>query len=459
MHELTYSERGSRPLHTPSVTRGFLVGLARGALFALIIQTLGAGLGYLSQVAFARWMGLTQFGQYTYFMAWATILALLAGLGFPLSVLRFIPEYRALSDRARLRGCVRMSRLTALATGLLAAGVGVVMALAFVPGRTVALVALAVWLVPIGAVINVDLAITRAGGRIIGAYAPSLVIRPILILVGAGVVWFTWRRLTASTALVITLGAFVAVALLQSKLVGELVRSGKPPYLAVYEPRRWLRVSVPLLLVAGFQIALGQTDLLVVGAVRGVRDAGLYSAASKTATLVGYLLVALNAVTAPLIAGFDARGDRAGLQRLATISALWVFWPTLAIAAGLALLAPLVLGLFGSGFVVARGALIILLGGQLVSAGCGAVGYLMSMTGHQKETAWVYGVVSAINVPVCYVGVRVFGLDGAAVATSVSLIAWNVWLHHLTKQRIGVRASILSSLALQRASRARSEHE
>lgn len=452
-HELAYSEPAPRARQHPRVTRRFLVRVARGAIFALILQMLGAGLGYLSQVALAHWLGLSQFGRYTYFIAWATILALLAGLGFPLSVLRFIPKYRAAGDHARLRGVVRISRGTTLATGVLVAAVGSVLALLFASNTSATIIMLAAWLVPIGALINVDLAIIRAGGRVVGAYAPSLVARPVLILSSAGLVWLVSKRLTTSTALIITLSAFAVVALGQSRLVRE-VNGGQKSVAALYEPRQWLRVSAPLLLAAGFQIALGQTDLLVVGAARGVQDAGLYSAASKTATLVGYLLVAVSAVTAPLIAEFEANGDRAGLQRLATVSALWVFWPTLAIAVGLALFAPFVLALFGPGFVAARWPLIILLVGQLVSAGCGAVGYLMSMTGHQNEAAWVYGTMAVVNIPVCYVAVRIFGLDGAAAATSVSLIAWNVWLHYLTKRRIGVRASIVSSWALQRAARA-----
>ena len=64
--------------------------LARGALVALALQVLGAGFAYLSQVAFARWMGISGFGTYAYAIAWTTILALLVGLGFPQSVLRFI---------------------------------------------------------------------------------------------------------------------------------------------------------------------------------------------------------------------------------------------------------------------------------------------------------------------------------------------------------------------------------
>jgi O-antigen/teichoic acid export membrane protein len=398
-------------------------------------------------------MGITQFGTYTYLLAWATIFALLAGLGFPLSVLRFIPEYRALADDQRLRGVVRASRAAALMAGVVAAAVGLCVALVFAPSKQATAIELGAWLVPAGSLINVDLAIIRAGGRVVGAYAPSLVIRPVIILLAAGASWLAWRRLSATAGLAITLGAFVVVALLQSALVREVVGPTERHRAVTYERRMWLRVSAPLLLVAGFQIALGQTDLLVVGAVRGVRYAGLYSAASKTATLVGYLLVAVNAVAAPWFSELWTRKDRVGLQRLATISAQWTFWPTVAIAVGLALLAPYVLDLFGPQFSAARGALMILLVGQLVSAGCGAVGYLMSMTGHQNDTAWVYGIVSILNIPVCYGAVRAFGLDGGAAATTISLITWNIWLHQLTKRRTGVRASILSSLMLQRADR------
>ncbi len=434
--------------------RRFLVRLARGAIFAFVIQSLGAGLGYISQVAFARWMGLSQFGTYAYLIAWVTTLALLAGLGFPMSVLRFIPEYRAHGYDDRLRGIVRLSRRVTFATGLVVVIIGTLIALVFTPNKNLTAVILAVWLVPVGALINLDAAIIRAGGRVIGAFAPSLVIRPLLILLAAGAIWYTSRGLTATTGLVVTLAAFVLVALLQSRLVRKVFQYGETPQLVTYDNRKWLRVSAPLFLVAGFQIVLGQTDILLVGSVRGVRDAGLYSAASKTAALVGYLLVAFGAVAAPLFAELWAKRDQTGLQRLATVSAQWVFWPTLIIAVGLALLAPYVLGLFGPAFVAAEGALLILLAGQLVNAGCGAVGYLLSMTGHQNDMARVYGIVSVFNIAACYAGVKAFGLDGAASATTISLIIWNVWLHQLTAKRIGVRASIFSSLALRRASKA-----
>jgi O-antigen/teichoic acid export membrane protein len=303
--------------------------------------------------------------------------------------------------------------------------------------------------------INVDVSIIRAGGRVIGAFAPSQVIRPVITLAGAGVVWLVSKRLTADAGLLITLAAFAAVAALQWWLVRDVIRRDAPPHARSYERRRWFRVSMPLLLVASFQIAIGQTDLLIVGAVRGVRSAGLYLAASKTVSLVGYLLLAFSAVAAPLFSELYAKGDRTGLQRLATVAAQWVFWPTLVLTLGLALLATDVLKLFGPDFAVARGALLILLLGQIVSAGCGAVGYLLSMTGHQNDMARAGAVVAVFNIAICYLAARTFGLDGAACATTISVTIWNLWLHRLTVKRIGVHTSIFSYLLLRRTSRKR----
>ncbi len=420
--------------------------VARGAASALVLQVLGAGLTYCSQVAFARWMGVSSFGVYVYAMAWAMLAAILLGLGFPQSVLRFIPQYRTHEDHARVRGLVRTGQTATLSVGVAVALLGTAVVLAFPPhdstDTTVAVVAL--WLIPLGALINLDSAIIRAGGRIVGAFAPSLVLRPLALLLLVGAAWLAWGRLTAVTVIAITLGIYLAVALVQSLLVHEVVNAGGASTAPVYERRVWLRVSMPLLLVAGFQLALSQADLLIVGATRGVRDAAFYLAAAKTAMLVSYLLVALNAIAAPLFSELETKGDRAGLQRLVSTTAQWVFWPTLAIAAGLALLAPYVLGLFGPGFLAARWALLVLLFGQLINAACGSVGYLLSMTGHQDDTARVYGITAVVNVGLCYACARAFGLTGAACSTTFSMIVWNVWLYRLTVKRIGIRASFLS---------------
>lgn len=458
-----------------SLTRPTIRKLAGGAALAFAFQVSGAGFSYLSQIALARWMTLTDFGTYNYLLAWSNLLALFSGLGFSISALRFVAQYRRLRDDARVRGFFRVSRIATSAAGIVFAAIAAaVIAVAFhlsSTHRTYVILG-AVALIPIRAIMNLDSAVIRALGGVVRAYAPSLALRPLALLVLASVAWFVWGRISALEGILITLCVFSLVTLLQSRLLHQLLcRSrwtrvpiwigsrgrpdqGLPAVLTsrtglrpLYESRSWLRVSLPLLLVTGFLVILAQADLLIVGSSRGARSAALYSVASNTATLVSYVLVAVSAMTAPLFAELHSARDHAGMQRLAAIAAQWIFWPTVLIVVGLGLLAPYVLATFGSAFGHAQLALTILLIGQLVNAACGSVGWLMSMTGNQVALAKVYGAASLLNVILCYLGAREFGLAGAAAGTTVSMITWNLWLVWLTRRRIGIQTSIVASIA------------
>ncbi|TIQ09034.1 MAG: exopolysaccharide biosynthesis protein, partial [Mesorhizobium sp.] len=64
-------------------------------IFALLIYIGGAGLTSLAQLLIARIVGSTSYGIYSYVLAWASVLAYLATLGFNVSLLRFVSAYSA----------------------------------------------------------------------------------------------------------------------------------------------------------------------------------------------------------------------------------------------------------------------------------------------------------------------------------------------------------------------------
>ena len=57
-----------------------------------------------------------------------------------------------------------------------------------------------------------------------------------------------------------------------------------------------------------------------------------------------------------------------------------------------------IMGWFGPSFVAGTWSLKILVLGQLVSALCGSVGYLMAMTGHQNKSVVVFGSAALTNL-------------------------------------------------------------
>ena len=213
----------------------------------------------------------------------------------------------------------------------------------------------------------------------------------------------------------------------------------------IYARAQWSEIALPIMLVGGSHIILSQTDTLMIGSLLNAKSVGLYSAALKTSYWVRFILLAVNAIAAPLIASLYAQGDRLGLQQLVSTTARWVFYPSFAIAVVMISFAEPVLHLFGPDFVAARGALIILIFGQLVNVGAGSVGYLMMMTGHQNQSALVMGVSALTNVILNLIGIYVFGILGAALATALSMAMWNIWLHSLVVRNLGVHPSILAT--------------
>lgn len=423
--------------------------LVHGAGTALTIQIISAGALYGSQVLLARWMGTVEYGIYEYAIAIGAFLAFIAGLGLPTTVLRLISAYRAQEDWPHLKGMVWGSWWQTLIIGFITSvcATGVLLWLMDDDGLgsyTIALI-LGVWTIPIVALVSLQKEIIRACQQIVLSYGPSLIAQPLLLIVVAAT-WQRWQQLTSVTAVLLSLLSGLLVLSLQWLLFQQKldtrIRSVQP----VYEILQWWRVSLPLLLFDGSHMILRQTDMLMIGILLNAKQVGIYSAALKTSAWVPFILAAVNAISAPLMASLYAQGDRQSLQQLVSIVARWMFYPALITAVGLAVFAGPILQLFGPEFVAARGALFILILGQLVNVGAGSVGYLMTMTGHQNQTIVVMATSALANVILNLIGIYFFGIIGAALATALTKAMWNIWLYGLVVRQLGVRPSILDAL-------------
>jgi O-antigen/teichoic acid export membrane protein len=258
-----------------------------------------------------------------------------------------------------------------------------------------------------------------------------------------GAVWMGLHGgLTSEVAVLITAIATAMALAFQTVifhrgLIPE-VRTAVP----TYEVRAWMKVALPLLLISSFTIVLSETDIVMVGAILGSKEAGIYAAASKTSGLVGLILLSVNAIAAPMFSALFAQDRHDDLAALASRVSQWIFWPTLVISIVLALAAKPVLGLFGTQFEDANWILTVLLGGQLVSAFVGSVGYLLTLTGHQREAAWVIGWVAVGHVALNAIAIPTLGALGAALATTTSISVWNIWLHALVIRKLDIHPSV-----------------
>ena len=393
-------------------------------------------------------MGTAEYGIYDYVTAIGILGAFIAGLGLPTAVLRFVSAYRAQRDWPHLRGIVRSSwRQTFIISVVIAScsAVSLMWLNAFYgSGPYTIPLSVGIWAVPIMALVNLQREVIRAFQQIVLAYAPSLIMQPLL-LISMVALWRLHQDLTSTIAIILSLLSTGLALALQWLLfqhdLEDHIRNARP----VYENAQWWKVALPLMLLSGSHVVLSQTDTLMIGVFLDTEQVGIYSAAVKTASWVPFVLLAVNAIAAPLIASLYAQGDRPGLQQLVSTVARWMFYPALATAIGLFSLAEPILQLFGPEFIAAKGALGTLILGQLVNVGAGSVAYLMTMTGHQDQSVLVMGASALVNVLLNLVGIQFFGIFGAALATAVSMAMWNIWLHVLVVRQLGVYPSILGT--------------
>jgi O-antigen/teichoic acid export membrane protein len=425
--------------------------VTRASFDVAAISLFGAALRYITQMMLARWMNSAEYGIYAYAWAWNAQLVPVVLIGLNAALLRFVPEYNAAGEGARLGGILsggaRIVAVWGTLLGCVTAGVAAVYAAPQIaPALELALLCL-----PFSALVLFYTDSLRALYLARWAFGSQL-LRPLGVLIGA--FWVArLSHLDATSGAACAVGATIAVMatgwiVTWRSLPGPLRTRSR-----VFDPLVWLRVGVPIGLATYFSGVVGEIGIVWVGYLCGPRDAGLYSSAVRTASLTSFAVVAANALAAPVFASLNAQKKREEIQEVVARLAHILFWPSLLVGIGLFATGPFVLGLFGRDFRAAAPALTLLVVGEVGGAGAGSVANLLQMTGHQDHVGYVLGgcaLMAAVLSPIC---IRLWGINGAAVVCSVSFIVWKYIMHYQVVRALGVDPSILYALRAFRRSR------
>lgn len=430
---------GSNPGSAP----GLRTLLARGASVAFVIQVAAVGLQYGAQVLLARWMGSEDFGGFSFAFATAQTLGVLAAVGLPVAALRFIPDYSRADRRDLLRGFVTSSRAITLLVGLTLGALGGAAIHWLAPARPPFPALLAgMALIPLMGLMILNQELTRAQERVALAFTPPKVLLHVAIIAGAFTIHRLGGGLSATEGVLAVAAALVLVIGVQTHVTGRMVSAGAP---RAYVLRGWLAVALPLLLVQESNILLKRTDIVMSGFFLPAAEVGYYTAATRTAALASFVLLAINAIGAPVIARLHAAGDHEDLQYVVTRIARWSLGFSALLALGLVLFADPILGLFGPDFVAARVPLYLLAGSQLVLASAGPGGHLLSLTGHHRTSAMIYGSTALLNIVLNLSLIPTLGMIGAAIGTSVSTIGLTAWTVRRVRTDVGVQSFAFGS--------------
>lgn len=419
--------------------------VVREAGWSFGFKSVKTALNFLATVLLARVLGAKGYGIYAYAYAWMMMLSMPVQSGLPDLVVRETARGLAGHRPDRVKGAwIWSGGVVAVLSLIIVLGVGPFLiawqgGLHTPQGQTMAW---ALALVPLMAQGNLLGGALRGLGEIVVGQLPEFVIRPgfFMLLLAGGVLGLA-RPFTASIAMVFqvvaSLLAFLIGAWLLAQRTPPAVRHASP----VVESRGWLVSSVIFALITGFAVVNNQIGTIILGILETPEKVGIFRVAAQVAMLAAFGLHAINMVVAPRFASLYAERRMDRLQQLATGSARIVLASSVLLTGIFLLIGRTFFQkIFGAEFNAAYAPLLILLAGQTVNAMAGSVGFLLNMTGHERDTAKGMGIAVVSNLMLNLVLIPRWEVEGAAAATAVSMALWNGLLWWSVRKRLGINS-------------------
>ncbi len=412
--------------------------VSRQASVALAGRFFVIACGYLFKIYVSRKLGAANLGIYALGMSTAGFFALLAGLGLPEAVARFVAIYRGRGHTGNIR------RLLFRSLALLLASSGILGAVMFASRRWIAE---AVYDEPDLArylpFLAVFLVLNTLHG-LIGQYlrGHQEVVRrtlitqflqfPAKILLTLGLFGLGWglsgyiAAEVGSTLIGLCLLAGAAARLTPA---GHVARIAPDPA-AKREESSYAASMLGLGIVA---YVVGKADILLIGVFLPSDRVGIYTIAVTTASFIPTLLISLNTIFGPMIADLHARRQTALLERLFQTSTKWCLGLTWPLVIVVAFFARDLMGFFGPEFEAGALVLTILAVAQLVNVGVGSVGNLLVMSGHQKLEIRNILLTAVLSVTLNLLLIPRWGMLGAGISLAAVSICANllrIWMVH-----------------------------
>ncbi len=198
-----------------------------------------------------------------------------------------------------------------------------------------------------------------------------------------------------------------------------------------------LNVSIPMMLTDAMFVIMTWMTTIMMGIFRTDTEVGIFNVTLRISAVTSITLIAINSIAAPIYAELYGKGDLKGLNKIAKQTTKLVFWSTTPILILIFLFPKYILSFFGPEFNSGWLSLLILTIGQFVNSISGPVGFILQMTGREKAFQNIVLVACLISVLLGLVIIPSYGIIGAAIANTVSLIFWNILTMFYIKKVFG----------------------
>lgn len=301
----------------------------------------------------------------------------------------------------------------------------------------------ACFLVPVFGLTTFFKAVLQGQNKIYNSIIPDVLLRPIFLIIGLGIMLYQLNSPNV-ISLLITLGIILTIILIYSVIKSfQNIEEGTSSF-----KNNWRKQALILLPIGLLYTINERVDVIMIAKFLGGEDTAIYSVAFKFASFTGFGIVILNQVMVPHYAQFFKQKLSASqLNGFIRTNIRKSFALSFTVFIILLFGGKLLLDFFGgdtndysAGYIP----MLILAGGQIFNVSVGSVGYILTLGNHEKIVMLTVGGGIIINVILNITLLPIYGVIGAALASSFAMVFWNIVMLYFVRKKTGVKSSIFN---------------
>ena len=420
-----------------------LRNIAKGTgivLFGIIISKF---LGYLYRIIIAR-LGPEAYGELSLGLAGFGILSIVSILGLDMGVLRYISIYKSKNQNEQIKGTITFAMKTTVTIAII---LGILLFIFanqistffFHTENITILIKIIAFALPFEAMrviaVNTFKAFSKIQydvyTRILTENTLKIILTLIFIQLGLSV---TGAILAFTLSIIIS--TIFSLTILQTK-VFKLTNKIK----SICKRKEVLLYSIPLLFNSLTIMIITWIDTLMLGFFRTTAEVGVYNAAIPTAKLILILPTAMIGLFIPTISEY--LDNKTQLKRLFYITTKWLLIINLFFISMAIIFSQNILNiLFGSQYIAGYIALTILISGYFINGLVYTSRDILMLLKKSKIILIATLIGGTLNIMLNYYLIPIYGFNGAAVATAISLIVLSLIL--FIKTRIETKIKLIN---------------
>jgi len=415
-----------------------------GSFYSLSAKIFSTLLGLFSSIIIARYYGAKVMGLVALVMTIISISELFSTIGLSTAILRLIPEYKEkFSKNISLKlykKILNIVLVSSIVVALFILGFSNIIAIdIFHKNELLPFLSLIAIVIIFDTIKQINISTIRAL-KIIKIYVlfeflPKLFSLSLLLIL---TFLFYDKNNPIYVALIIPILIFLlTVYYINTHILSNNDNSNISYHDKLPSSLDIVKLSLPMFLTSGLSLIIAQTDIVMIGIFKNTELVGIYNVSFSLAMLTNFILNSVNMMAAPKFAELYHANKMEELKYVAQKSSKLMFFATLPIVIILLVFGKFILNIYGEVFTDGYLVLVFLIIGQFINAASGSVGYLLNMTGYQKEFRNIILIAAIMNIVLNFILLPKYGINGAAFASLCSVAFWNIVSILYIKRKFG----------------------